>query len=66
MYQATKGQRICATCTHWAGPRDFKVKTVYFNASDRGKCLSPDGPWKNQQRQATAGCNKHETWAPLR
>ncbi len=64
--QATKGQKYCATCSHWNGERDVRSKSVYFDSSQsKGKCYHPNGPWKNQEKQATASCPKHETWSPL-
>ena len=66
MAQATKSQSLCVTCTHWSGSRSLNSKTVTYNSSDKGKCYHSGGPWKNQDRQASASCNKHEAWSPLK
>lgn len=64
-----KINKYCATCACWMGVREvdtFGQRTLVAKPEVKGKCASPQGPWKNIQKAATQGCNKWEKWAVLK
>lgn len=67
--QYRKNFKNCAVCNYWGGTRQVdsfgQVLTV-ASSSAKGKCLLQGGPWKGQDKQASASCNKWQAWGALK
>lgn len=49
--------QVCATCTHWAGPRQvstFRERVEYDSERVRGECVGAAGTGRNAVRPRPA------------
>ena len=61
--------KFCATCAYWLGVRDTDHFGNYAIIDDQYKkyrCMCPNGPWKNQERDPNGVCNYYLKWPVLR
>lgn len=59
----------CSTCDYWAGSRDIdssRSKSMVASASEKGKCVSKDSPWKMGIKSASQNCPKWKKWGAFR
>lgn len=64
-----KSFKNCAVCNYWGGNRQvdtFGQRVTVDSFSTKGKCLLQGGPWKGQDKQASATCNKWQAWGALK
>lgn len=64
-----KNFKNCAVCNYWDGSRQvdtFGQRVTVDSSSAKGKCLLQGGPWKGQDKQASATCNKWQAWGALK
>ena len=64
-----KNLKNCAVCNYWGGGRQvdtFGLRVSVGSGISKGKCLIQDGPFKRQERQANATCNKWQAWGAIK
>ena len=69
-YKMGSGQKLCATCEYWAGPRqlDFFASSVVLpNQSVNGKCACRNASWYRGDRLSNmTACFSYQKWACLK
>lgn len=69
-YRLGRGQRLCATCEYWTGPRqaDYFGNAVILPAqSISGNCWCLSGPHARATRLSNyTACTYYEHWALLK
>lgn len=64
-----KSFKNCSVCDFWGGGRKvdtFGQSVTVESSNSKGKCLLQGAPWKGQDKQASATCNKWRAWGALR